>query len=599
MVEPPPPPPPAGAAAERPSVLVGAFATACPCEDDCRCEPDPAADEPGEAPATPTSSSGAERAGRELREALQEREKAAERDKAAGVAVSSPFSSSSGRQRVSKMTVYDASDAKGRDPADPTNTEEEFKRCGALPGLPPSFSYSVPVEKLQKRLRSDPMHEIRTEHTETAKAVLEAGLAARGGSAAAYESWVYGEEIAQEELQAYISDILCEHGLHEKVWVRFSPNKVSCTGAIKRSVNNTQEVGNTSRHVLWVSTAKKMRKHEKVMFVAHEIGTHLIRIINDEIQPWSGTAGKKQFGLHTRSSREFKETEEGLASINTAMHSGGGAKGCYLYREALLYYACARASELAFAPLFEELERYMPDPRRRFHFVTRIKRGLVDQSQAGGSGKVQVYFEGAVALLRRWDTLDLRLLYSGRLMLSEMERCKRLAHLQTITLPWFATNLEAYRGKLRHMAILNKLIDPKTAKRWPPPKERSYTVVGGVPLPRISTPSTLLPMNVRASLPSALGRSTPDTTRVSAGDRRRMRGELRSSLPVTGSGGGGLLLRPPSMREMREMRGVGGSGGALQHKLRERMRSAGSTCIGAQTAPVRMALPTKVITFPL
>ena len=105
-------------------------------------------------------------------------------------------------------------------------------------------------------------------------------------------------------------------------------------------------------------------------------------------------------------------------------------------------------------------------------------------------------------------------------------------------------------------------------------------------------------MSVRASLPSALGRSTPDS-RVSAGDRRRMRGELRSSLPVTGSGGGGLLLRPPSMREMREMRGVGGSGGALQQKLRERMRSAGSTCIGAQAAPVRMALPTKVITFPL
>ena len=128
MVE-PPPPPPAGAAAERPSVLVGAFAAACPCEDDCSCEPDAAADEPGEAPATPTSSSGAERAGRELREALQEREKAAERDKSAGVAVSSPFSSSSGRQRVSKMTVYDASDAKGRDPADPTNTEEEFGRC--------------------------------------------------------------------------------------------------------------------------------------------------------------------------------------------------------------------------------------------------------------------------------------------------------------------------------------------------------------------------------------------------------------------------------------------------------------------------------------
>jgi len=86
---------------------------------------------------------------------------------------------------------------------------------------------------------------------------------------------------------------------------------------------------------------------------------------------------------------------------------------------------------------------------------------------------VQSYFEGAVAILRQWDTIDLRLLYAGRLMLSEMPRCKRLAHLQTILLPSFARNLTEYRGHLRQMAILNQLVDPKTAPVWPPKKDRS------------------------------------------------------------------------------------------------------------------------------
>jgi len=82
-----------------------------------------------------------------------------------------------------------------------------------------------------------------------------------------------------------------------------------------------------------------------------------------------------------KASREFKQTEEGLASVNTALHSGGGPSGRFLYREALLYYASARASELGFVPLYNELAVYIPDNRRRFLFVTRIKRGISDQVQ--------------------------------------------------------------------------------------------------------------------------------------------------------------------------------------------------------------------------
>ena len=98
---------------------------------------------------------------------------------------------------------------KGRDPADPTNCHAEFLRCagpliaaangGSGAGregcttslataatrklLVPQFTYSVPVQRLGARLATDPMHQIRDEHTEVARNVLRAALAYAGGSA--------------------------------------------------------------------------------------------------------------------------------------------------------------------------------------------------------------------------------------------------------------------------------------------------------------------------------------------------------------------------------------------------------------------------------
>ena len=170
---------------------------------------------------------------------------------------------------------------------------------------------------------------------------------------------------------------------------------------------------------------------------------------------------EKKFNLHSNSTREFRETEEGLATINTVLHSGGGSSSRYLFREALLYYACAKSATMNFVQLFTELAPYMPSPKRRFGLVTRIKRGLPDQARPGGSGKAQVYFEGALTILRRdFDADDLRLLYAGRLMLSEMDRVRRLAHTSFITLPSFAADLEKYRKELRAMALLNGLVAP-------------------------------------------------------------------------------------------------------------------------------------------
>jgi hypothetical protein len=55
------------------------------------------------------------------------------------------------------------------------------------------------------------------------------------------------------------------------------------------------------------------------------------------------------------------------------------------------------AGKLDFKELYAHLEPYVPDPKRRFSFVSRIKRGLKDQSEIGGSGKSQVHSDIALS----------------------------------------------------------------------------------------------------------------------------------------------------------------------------------------------------------
>ena len=464
--------------------LVGAFANACPgCSDAACCTPPattpPGSPEEGGTPAaTPPSSPEASSTG----SAAEEPQKR--------------------KYDKSLKVTTDAPGGRG-DPADPINTEHEWTRCmhglteaclrgdGASQLLVPHFEYSIPVDKLAKQL-TNAMHSIRDDHIKEAKAILDAALESVGGAAEVFERKVYGEEVDQETAQEHIVDFVTAHKLQDKLWVRFTPNRVSCVGSLQRSRRNSQDHPEV-RHTLFVSTANKLRKHELRQFVAHEIGTHLLRVVNDEIQPWRGSSGRKKFNLHSNSTREFRETEEGLATINTVLHSGGGPKSRYLFREALLYYACAKSATMNFVELFAELAPYMPSPKRRFGLVTRIKRGLLDQSLPGGSGKAQVYFEGALTILRRdFDVDDLRLLYSGRLMLSEMDRVRRLAHTSFITLPSFAADLGAYRKELRAMALLNGLVAPprKPSLKAVASVALAVATVSPTPPPRRPTPPT-------------------------------------------------------------------------------------------------------------
>jgi hypothetical protein len=56
----------------------------------------------------------------------------------------------------------------------------------------------------------------------------------------------------------------------------------------------------------------------------------------------------------------------------------------YLFKPALNYYACYKASEMSFVELFNDLAKYVDNPKKRWKYVLRVKRGLGDTSQPGG-----------------------------------------------------------------------------------------------------------------------------------------------------------------------------------------------------------------------
>lgn len=78
----------------------------------------------------------------------------------------------------------------------------------------------------------------------------------------------------------------------------------------------------------------------------HEIGTHFIRRFNEVQQVWHGK--RKKYGL-----KSCMAIEEGLGCINMVLEQCKRTEGnIFLYKPALNYYACYKASELSFAELF-------------------------------------------------------------------------------------------------------------------------------------------------------------------------------------------------------------------------------------------------------
>jgi len=129
-----------------------------------------------------------------------------------------------------------------------------------------------------------------------------------------------------------------------------------------------------------------------------------------------------------------------------------------LFKAALNYYSAYMASKMSFVDLFNDLEKYIDNPRRRWKCVVRVKRGITDTGEPGGLYKDQVYLEGAIQILRERSNIDFLGLYCGKLSLEDLKRPmieKRIKKDGGLILPTFMSNMDEYFKSLEIIAKTN------------------------------------------------------------------------------------------------------------------------------------------------
>ncbi|XP_072365838.1 putative tyrosine carboxypeptidase MATCAP2 isoform X3 [Scyliorhinus torazame] len=197
-----------------------------------------------------------------------------------------------------------------------------------------------------------------------------------------------------------------------------------------------------------VSTA---REHWLEGMLRHEIGTHYLRGLNNNLQPWCNWNGRKKYGL-----KPINPTEEGLASIHSVLFH----KDPFLWRAALLYYTVYQASHMSFRELFQDIGKFVENPNTRWDYCVRAKRGQTDTSQPGCFSKDQVYLDGILKILRHRDNIDFQLLTAlGKVSYEDVDRLKVIAILQNAQIPHFMRDQGRYQEQLDKIMEVNGLAD--------------------------------------------------------------------------------------------------------------------------------------------
>lgn len=252
-----------------------------------------------------------------------------------------------------------------------------------------------------------------------------------------------GELLDEEQTETCIREYMEGLNLPCTYQIIFSETAVAPTSVVHRESDNVA--------VITCSVPLVYRRNRILGVLHHEIGTHLIRSLNEKLQVWH-----KKRNLYRL--QAYAKTEEGLACINTQYEAATSGRKCYLWSAALHYYSICKAQEMSFVELYNDLAQYVDDSFRRWKECVRVKRGLVDAGMKGGCVRDVVYLEGAVEILRRRRELDFRRLYSGKLTLSDLSRPEIARRCKEGLLPSFLTDTEKYLSALDRVAEVNGIV---------------------------------------------------------------------------------------------------------------------------------------------
>lgn len=312
----------------------------------------------------------------------------------------------------------------------PTNFLEEKTRFLEDPTFNPQFSY---LQRFSQEDLSE--HGLpNEEHKDLAEKIVDATFSRFTAEQLENQK---GELLSQEYVTRALKSFLSQHGnLDRRFEILWSEDFIS------RAAVNADTI--------------KLRLpctiHEEDLdgLIYHEIGTHVLRRINYEQQPWFKR--KKRYGFGS-----YLKTEEGLA----VLHSLYPQKYPLAYMAALNFLATLKAQESSFLEIWQFLKHYLADDERAFTLAFKKKRGLTDTSQPGGFTKDYVYFEGFVETVRFMveNNFPMKALYLGKLAFQDTQKAIDLNPRFEPLLPQFYTdNPEKYQETVTTIAQENFLI---------------------------------------------------------------------------------------------------------------------------------------------
>ena len=351
-------------------------------------------------------------------------------------------------------------------PLFPINVSTEKARFFESTTYNPQFQYDV-GQSAREQLLANEIHHQDDGLLAEATRILDVASAQYGTGRVlqTLESQVGTALLSLEEADIFLNQYLADTKMDSFCCVKWASLPNSATFVNCRSVSYArfkakhayfeEENLDASKHYLFVSKHLERTREGFARLAAHEIGTHLVRRVNEELQPWNFM--RKHFCLRKPlETREDLQTEEGLATINEVLCTPDQ----YLTQSALNYVAVVMAKQFSFREVYNKLAQYVSCPQRRWRICLIVKRGCRDTSFPGGDGKAQTYFEGAVKILRRIDSLDIDLLYCGKVAVDQHSVIERVVRRRGLTLPGFVNqSKELYRRRLQKIAEKNQIWD--------------------------------------------------------------------------------------------------------------------------------------------
>jgi len=301
----------------------------------------------------------------------------------------------------------------------PINLFEEKKKFFADPSYNPQFIYEDEVSEDQLLSYGVPT----SHYLKLAKRIVKQAFDGKSESDLEKER---GKELTREEVTEKIKLFLQMHDLENRFGIIWSSSFVART-----SINAT---------TIKLRLPVKFREQDLLGMLYHEIGTHGLRRINYEQQPWYKKKNKYGFSSHLK-------TEEGLASL----HSLIPLKNKLSYTSALRYLSIKQAQESSFVDTYQFINKYIKDPDRCFTSTFRTKRGMTDTKNPGGYTKDLVYFEGLVDVWQYLSKNDFQIdhLYFGRLAKEDVEKAIEMnSEFEPLLPSFYVTNKEKYKKEM-------------------------------------------------------------------------------------------------------------------------------------------------------